>query len=139
VIAGKVVIPVRLDDIALPAAGWLAKCELQRLGEKQSVPLRNDDYTSDLAKLIAGMREKCPGLPARPPGGGHGPKRLPAPPDLYAVPNYILTSTFIGRKTEIPSVCYYTPGEAEYWSCLSQFCQTRLAETETGGRATSSR
>ncbi|MBI3823042.1 MAG: DUF4062 domain-containing protein, partial [Planctomycetes bacterium] len=27
--------------------------------------------------------------------------RLPKPPDLYAVPNYILTSTFIGRATEL--------------------------------------
>ena len=35
--------------------------------------------------------------------------RLPAPPNLYAVPNYILTSTFIGRATELD--------ELDAWAC----------------------
>jgi len=30
----------------------------------------------------------------------------------------------------LPSAYEYTPGEAEYWSCLSQFCQGMLIESE---------
>ena len=42
-------------------------------------------------------------------GGTPGKPRLPEPPALYAVPNYILTSTFIGRATELQKL--------DAWAC----------------------
>ena len=55
-----------------------------------------------MAKLIAVLRKRCPELPITAATASAAvSKRLPVPPDLYAVPNYILTSTFIGRETEL--------------------------------------
>jgi hypothetical protein len=42
-------------------------------------------------------------------GGVPSKLRLPVPPEPYAVPNYILTSTFIGRATELD--------ELDAWAC----------------------
>src|SRR5579862_1060906 len=91
--AGKIVIPVFLNDAAMPSRGWLEKCQLDRLYAQQGEKIRSTEYAADLPKLIAALRKQCPTLPARPKGSG---ARLPVPPALYAVPNYILTSTFIG-------------------------------------------
>ena len=106
--AGNIVIPVFLNGALLPTEGWLTNCELQRLHKKQGVQLRTNDYAHDLENLIAVLRKECPELPDnRVEASAHSvpapqtQKRLPAPPALYAVPNYILTSTFIGRATEL--------------------------------------
>jgi hypothetical protein len=109
--AGNVVIPVFLNGATMPSEGWLANCKLEGLYKKQGEPLRTTEYVHDLAKLVAVLRKQCPQLPGQPVGGPAPvvPKRLPAPPDLYAVPNYILTSTFIGRATELD--------ELDAWAC----------------------
>jgi hypothetical protein len=109
--AGNVVIPVFLNGAAMPPEGWLANCKLERLYKKQGENLRSTEYVHDLGKLVAVIRKHCPQLPGK-PAGGAAPvvsKRLPVPPDVYAVPNYILTSTFIGRATELD--------ELDAWAC----------------------
>ncbi len=104
--AGKIVIPVFLNDAGMPSKGWLNNCQLGRLYQTQGEKIRSLEYAHDLPKLIDVLRKQCPKLPPRPDSGG---KRLPVPPDLYAVPNYILTSTFIGRATELD--------ELDAWAC----------------------
>jgi len=109
--ADRIVIPVFLNGAAMPPQGWLANCKLDRLYKKQGIPFRTNDYDDDLPKLIALLRKICPGLPPKELVGTtvNVPKRLPIPPALYAVPNYILTSTFIGRATELD--------ELDAWAC----------------------
>ncbi len=101
--AGNIVIPVLLNDAKIPAEDWLKTCQLERLCNLQSEQLRVTDYANDLAKLITVLRKKCPELSAKTAEAGAvtATKRLPTPPEVYAVPNYILTSTFIGRATEL--------------------------------------
>jgi hypothetical protein len=111
--AGNIVIPVFLNDAGMPSQGWLANCQLDRLYPKQGEKIRSTEYASDLAKLIAVLRKKCPLLPAKASGAAAEIRTVkpsvPKPPDLYAVPNYILTSTFIGRATELD--------ELDAWDC----------------------
>ncbi len=64
--SGNTVIPVRLDNTAMPDQEWLANFNLEALAEQQSVFLRSNDYEGDLAKLVQRLREVCPGLPPRP-------------------------------------------------------------------------
>jgi tetratricopeptide (TPR) repeat protein len=98
--AGNTVIPVFLNDAAMPSEGWLANCQLERLYRKQGEIIRSTEYANDLAKLVALLRKL--GLQSKTTiGASHTKLRLPLPPEVYAVPNYILTSTFIGRATEL--------------------------------------
>jgi hypothetical protein len=101
--AGNIVIPVFLNGTTMPPEGWLANCQLNRLCRKQGEKIRSTEYANDLAKLIGVLRKQCPQLPnnAASVSASLVSKRLPTPPDLYAVPNYILTNTFIGRATEL--------------------------------------
>ncbi|HZZ79848.1 MAG TPA: toll/interleukin-1 receptor domain-containing protein, partial [Gemmataceae bacterium] len=100
--AGNIIIPVFLTGGTMPSEGWLKKCKLERLFKKHGEHLRSVDYVADFANLVRVLREQCPDLP-KGPGGPTLPirKNMPQPPDVYAVPNYILTSTFIGRATEL--------------------------------------
>ena len=100
--AGNIVIPIFLNDASVPLEGWLANCQLERLYSRQGEQLRSSDYGNDLVKLIAALRRHFPELPDPSPEATPAVKpRVPKPPELYAVPNYILTSTFIGRATEL--------------------------------------
>lgn len=100
--AGRLVIPVLLDGAAMPTKAWLAMHNLEVLYSKQGVPLRNSDYGPDFVELIALLRDKCPNLRGR--SNALQPERKalpPTPPNLYAVPNYILTNGFVGRSSEL--------------------------------------
>jgi tetratricopeptide (TPR) repeat protein len=98
--AGNAVIPIFLNDAEMPSEGWLAVCQLDRLYRKQGEKIRSLEYANDLAKLITRLRQL--GLRSKISDGTAPPKpRLPTPPELYAAPNYILTSTFIGRASEL--------------------------------------
>lgn len=59
--ADRLVVPVIADGGAMPAEAWLANVGLERLFARQGVTLRTDDYTTDVAKLIALLRQLCPG------------------------------------------------------------------------------
>jgi tetratricopeptide (TPR) repeat protein len=100
--AGNVVIPMLLNDAKIPANKRLAEFRLERLFERQHVILRTSDYDTDLYRLFRALRKQCPALPGKPadPASSAVP-RLPRPPELYAVPDYILTNGFIGRTTEL--------------------------------------
>ena len=101
--AGNLVIPVFLKEATMPSAGWLKNCGLERLHPKQGVALRSTEYARDSQDLIALLRQHCSeiGAPSAEQSGDKARRRLPVPPELYAVPNYILTNTFIGRATEL--------------------------------------
>jgi hypothetical protein len=100
--AGNVVIPVLLNGVTRPAEGWLRNCGLDRLYPIEGSALSSKQYRHDLEKLIESIRKRCPQLPEPATDGVAVPRViLPKPPDVYAVPNYILTSTFIGRATEL--------------------------------------
>ncbi len=66
--AGKLVIPVFLNNATMPAEGWVANCKLERLYKKQGERLRSTDYHNDVNKLIEVLRKQCPKLPAKPAG-----------------------------------------------------------------------
>ncbi len=100
--AGNLVIPILIDGTIMPSEKWLESVGLKKLYTKQAVDLRNNDYATDVAALVELLRNKCPDLPKR-PTDVHGDKKppLPNPPELYAVPAYILTNHFIGRASEL--------------------------------------
>ncbi|MCY2966732.1 MAG: SUMF1/EgtB/PvdO family nonheme iron enzyme, partial [Planctomycetota bacterium] len=60
---GKIVIPVLLNNTAMPPAAWLGIVGLRNLHAKQAVPLRTDEYSNDLSRLIATIRVQCPAPP----------------------------------------------------------------------------
>lgn len=60
----KTVIPLLVAGASLPDEEWLDNIGLRKLHSKHGVLLRSDnDYHTDLKKLIALLREKCPELP----------------------------------------------------------------------------
>ena len=83
--AGKIVIPVLLNDAELPDAEWLANFGLRKLHSKQAEPLRTKLYDHDLKNLATVLRRQCPALPTRPATREitTQPGRVPADPARY--------------------------------------------------------
>jgi formylglycine-generating enzyme required for sulfatase activity len=101
----RLVVPVLLEDAEMPTATWLKLVELEGLSKKHTQQLRTDDYETDLGKLIAIIREKCPGAP--PKYDSENPAQIPDQRSGRAPP------THPAAKPVIP---------AEYLARLSDEC-----------------
>ena len=78
--AGRVVIPILLNDTLMPDRPWLATCKLGSLADQQGLPIRSDEYDYDLGKLVQLLREVCPELPL---SAGRPESRIWCPAVLY--------------------------------------------------------
>jgi tetratricopeptide (TPR) repeat protein len=108
--ADRIVIPVFADGGRMPSQSWLANVGLAALYERQGVPIRTDEYDTDIARLIDLLRRHCPTLPA--------PVQQPAsPPTVVASPlsakrwspavPYALQPAphFVGRDSLLTELC----------------------------------
>lgn len=60
---GKIVIPVLVDEAAMPDSTWLSNFGLDNLADFQAVRIRTDDYQSDFRQLVTRLKEERPEHP----------------------------------------------------------------------------